>query len=86
MRSSMDFKIEGIRGNMRQGNKKHGVTKDYLLMLLKEEIGYKKTALKLSKKIGCSQSFLSEVLAGKKQMSETIINYLGYETTIMKKN
>jgi hypothetical protein len=66
--------------------KKYGVTKDYLLMLLKDKIGYKKTALKLSKEIGCSQSFLSEVLAGKKQMSEVIINYLGYETTIMQKD
>lgn len=61
------------------------MTRDRLLALLKARVGYQMPASKIAKLAGVSQSYLSEVLSGKKQMSEKIINYLGYKTVIIKK-
>lgn len=47
-------------------------------------ISYNLNARTLAKRIGVSQGYLSDVLSGKRGLSEKIRNFLGYRTVIVK--
>jgi len=58
-------------------------TEQEVIEYLRNRIGYKYPQTKLAKELGISQSYLSEILSGKKQISLDVIRKLKLKVTYL---